>query len=106
MPIVSTHMRLYRLLLLGLLLWLSSFAAVCVTSGGIAVLRVGDALDTLIGMSSEQVSVEVDPEKLRVADVSEIRGSHAKLTAATGWKPDLPFERVLQDLLDYWRETF
>ena len=48
MPIVSTNMRLYRLLMMGLLLWLSSFAAVCVTSGGIALLR-SDSIEVAAG---------------------------------------------------------
>ncbi len=52
MSIVSTHIRLYRLLLLGLLLWLSSFAAVCVTSGGIAVLR-SDSIEVAPGAEIE-----------------------------------------------------
>jgi len=67
--------------------------------------RIADALDLLIGMSSATVSAEVDPEKLRDIDVPEIRGSHEKLTAATGWKPELPFERILDDLLAYWRSN-
>lgn len=39
MPFLFTNIRPYRLLLLGMLLWLSSVAAVCVTSGGIAVVK-------------------------------------------------------------------
>lgn len=52
MPIVSTNMRLSRLLMLGLLLWLSSFAAVCVTSGGIALLR-SDLIEVAVGAEIE-----------------------------------------------------
>jgi hypothetical protein len=52
MPIVSANMRLYRLPLLGLLLWLSSFAAVCVTSGGIAVLQ-SDRVELAVGADVE-----------------------------------------------------
>ena len=34
----------------------------------------------------------------------DIRGSHDKLTAATGWEPEIPFEQTLRDTLDWWRE--
>ena len=45
-----------------------------------------------------------DPAQLREREVHEIRGSHAKLTRATGWAPEIPLERTLADTLDWWRE--
>lgn len=65
--------------------------------------RIQDALDALLGMTNLRVDVRVDPERLRPVDVPEIRGSHARLTSATGWAPAVSFERLLADLLDYWR---
>ena len=53
--------------------------------------------------ASVEIQVEVDPELLRPVDVPEIRGSHDKLTDATGWKPDIPFEQLLSDLLEHYR---
>ena len=35
--------------------------------------------------------------------VPVLRGSHEKLTAATGWEPEIPIEQTLADLLDDWR---
>ena len=32
-----------------------------------------------------------------------LKGSHAKLTAATGWEPEISLETTLADLLDDWR---
>jgi GDP-4-dehydro-6-deoxy-D-mannose reductase len=34
----------------------------------------------------------------------EIRGTHDKLTEATGWMPEIPLEQTLRDTLDWWRE--
>lgn len=65
--------------------------------------RIQDALDTLLGLTHARVEVRVDPERLRPVDVPEVRGSHEKLTRATGWEPSLPLERVLEDLLNDWR---
>jgi GDP-4-dehydro-6-deoxy-D-mannose reductase len=42
---------------------------------------------------------EVDPALLRRHDVAEVRGSSARLTAVTGWQPEIPLERTLADTL-------
>jgi nucleoside-diphosphate-sugar epimerase len=44
-----------------------------------------------------------DPELLRDNEVLEIRGSHDRLTEATGWQPAVPLARSLDDTLAYWR---
>ncbi len=41
-----------------------------------------------------------DPALFRPADISEFRGSPALLTARTGWKPEIPLQQSLRDLLD------
>ncbi len=40
---------------------------------------------------------------MRPVDIQEISGSYAKLEAHTGWKPEIKFDRILDDLLEYWR---
>ncbi|MEA2457832.1 MAG: GDP-4-dehydro-6-deoxy-D-mannose reductase, partial [Thermoleophilaceae bacterium] len=46
-----------------------------------------------------------DPELLRDNEVLEIRGSHDRLTEATGWQPAVPLARSLDDTLAYWRQS-
>lgn len=60
-------------------------------------------LDILLSLSTVRVRIEVDPSRLRPSDNPVILGSHARLTADTGWKPEIPIEQTLADLLDYWR---
>jgi GDP-4-dehydro-6-deoxy-D-mannose reductase len=60
-------------------------------------------LDTLVSMARIDVVVEVRAERLRASDVSRAYGSFAKLEAATGWRPRIPLERTLTDVLDDWR---
>ncbi len=67
--------------------------------------RIGDALETLVAMSDADIRIEVDPERFRPTDTTEMIGSHDKFTRDTGWKPEETFERLLADLLAYWRET-
>jgi GDP-4-dehydro-6-deoxy-D-mannose reductase len=33
-----------------------------------------------------------------------VRGTSEKFTKRTGWRPEIPIDQTLQDLLDYWRE--
>jgi GDP-4-dehydro-6-deoxy-D-mannose reductase len=62
-------------------------------------------LDILLSLARVRVRVEVDPARLRPSDNPIILGSHARLTADTGWTPVIPIEQTLADLLDYWRRA-
>ncbi len=64
---------------------------------------IREMLDMLLGGSSVQVEVRVDPERLRPSDVPTLVGDPSKLRADTGWEPRIPLERTLADLLDDWR---
>jgi GDP-4-dehydro-6-deoxy-D-mannose reductase len=55
-------------------------------------------------MGSLEVRIETDPERMRPSDVPVLLGSAAKFERDTGWKPEIPFERTLSDLLEYWRD--
>ena len=66
---------------------------------------IQQVLDFLIGASAVKgIAVEVDPERLRPSDVMILEGDPSKIEKATGWKVEIPFERTLGELLDYWRE--
>jgi len=62
-----------------------------------------DLLDGLLRHSSAQVDVKVDPDKLRPIDQPIVLGSYERLSSETGWRPEIPLDRTLADLLDYWR---
>lgn len=74
--------------------------------GGSYTCEVGDTLNTLISYSTirNQINVEVDPERLRPIDADLQIPDCRKFKNHTGWEPIIPFERTMQDLLDYWRE--
>lgn len=73
--------------------------------GGAFSCSVDQMLDTLISLSPKkgQIRIEVDPNRLRPIDADLQVPNTAKFAAHTGWKPEIPFERTMQDLLDYWR---
>ena len=60
-------------------------------------------LDILLSFARVRLRVETDPGRLRPSDTPVVHGSHARLTAETGWEPRIPIEQTLSDLLDYWR---
>jgi GDP-4-dehydro-6-deoxy-D-mannose reductase len=67
-------------------------------------ITIREALDKLISLSTAEVTVEVDPARLRPSDVEILIGDSSKFREATGWEPRISFEQTLSDLLDYWRE--
>ena len=66
-------------------------------------LAVQDLADQLLAQSTVPLRFETDPELLRPVDVPVIRGSHDRLTAATGWEPEISISQTLTDLLEDWR---
>ncbi len=64
---------------------------------------VKEVLDILLSLGRIPIEVEVDPGKLRRADIPALRGDNRKLREATGWSPAIPLERTLEDLLEWWR---
>ena len=49
-------------------------------------------------------TVSQDPELIRPADEPIIWGSTSKIRARTAWKPTIPLEQTLSDMLAYWRQ--
>ncbi len=72
-----------------------------VASGHARPIRA--VLDTLLSMSDAVVDVEFDPSRLRPSEIEELAGDASRFRAATGWSPQIPFERTLADTLGYWR---
>jgi len=37
--------------------------------------------------------------------VPVLLGDYTKFKDATGWEPEIPYDKTLADMLEYWRET-
>ena len=66
-------------------------------------ISIEEMLGLLLSMSRANIEVKVDPERLKPSDVPLLHGDYGKFHRKTGWKPEIPFERTLEDLLAYWR---
>ena len=67
-------------------------------------IAIQEVLDKLLAMSEVEITVEQDPERVRVGDIPVLVGDAGKLRALTGWKPEIPLEQSLREILDWWRE--
>jgi len=74
--------------------------------GGTYSCTIKNLLNYLISLSpkQDQISIEVDPERLRPIDADLQVPDTTKFEKHTGWKPEVSFEQTMKDLLDYWRE--
>jgi GDP-4-dehydro-6-deoxy-D-mannose reductase len=66
-------------------------------------VAMSEVLETLVGMSSKKVKVEVDQSKMRPSDVPDFVGDNSKLRKETKWSPTIPIKESLRDVLDFWR---
>jgi GDPmannose 4,6-dehydratase len=73
--------------------------------GGTYSCTVGDMLKHLLSLSTvRNIRIETDPNRLRPIDADLQVPDTRKFQEHTGWKPEISFEKTMQDLLDYWRE--
>ena len=66
-------------------------------------LSIKEMLDLLLKISKVKVEIKQDSARMRPSDVNVLLGDNTKFCKQTGWKPEIPFEQTLKDLLEYWR---
>jgi GDP-mannose 4,6-dehydratase len=72
--------------------------------GGNRTMTISEALNILLSFSKTPFDVVVDPKLLRPSDVTLQIPCTDKFQAVTGWEPEIPFEKTLEDMLIYWRD--
>jgi GDP-4-dehydro-6-deoxy-D-mannose reductase len=65
---------------------------------------VAELIGMLVDVADRDIDHTVDPARVRAHEVAEIRGSHERLTRATGWQPEIPLAATLADTVAWWRE--
>ncbi len=66
---------------------------------------IQEILDMLIEITGVDVEVRQDQSKMRPSDVPRLEGDNSRFQADTGWKPEIPLEKTLRDLVDFWRKN-
>ena len=66
--------------------------------------RIGDAVHLLLRMSETAIAIEQDADLMRPSDVPVTTGDARRANAALGWRPAIPWETTLHDVLDTYRK--
>lgn len=67
--------------------------------------KMSEIIDILLSFSNAKIKVEVDPALLRPSDNPELLCDNTKISSLTGWKPEIPIEKTLKEILEYWRKN-
>lgn len=60
---------------------------------------IGSLIERLCALARIAPAVQVDPALVRADDPPELRGDASLLTELTGWRPEVPLQRTLTELL-------
>lgn len=66
--------------------------------------RIGDVLALLLEQARLEAPIVQDADRLRPIDPGSIVGDGSRFRGLTGWKPEIPFEQTMADILEDWRE--
>ena len=65
--------------------------------------KIRAVLDHLLAKSRAKMTIETDPAKVRPREAVRMEASIARAERDAGWRPEIPLERTLDDLLAWWR---
>lgn len=65
--------------------------------------KMSDILNILLSFSNTKIKIEIDPKLLRPSDNPDLVSDNTKVETLTGWKPKIPINQTLKDILEYWR---
>ena len=66
-------------------------------------VRLTEVVARLATRARVTVRIEVDPARVRPADVPWLVGDPSRLARDTGWRAEIPLDRTLGDVLEEWR---
>lgn len=68
-------------------------------------VAIGDIANRLLVLAGGSLTLETDPDLVRPVDIPVLQGNPGRLQAATGWKPEVPLDDTLRDVLSYWEDA-
>jgi len=66
---------------------------------------IKSVLELLLSLSKvKNIEIKQDPSRMRPSDVPILLGDYSKFKKQTGWQPEIPFEKTMEDSLNFWRK--
>jgi len=65
-------------------------------------VAVSEIATRLLALAGSDLELVTDPALVRPVDVPVLRGDPSLLETVTGWKPEIPLDETLEDVLSYW----
>ncbi|MBV9660164.1 MAG: GDP-mannose 4,6-dehydratase [Acidimicrobiales bacterium] len=67
-------------------------------------VTIRQVAERLLALAGVDIPIVVDPARVRQSDIPELRGDPSRIEKATGWRPEIPLDVTLADVLRYWQE--
>lgn len=64
---------------------------------------IKELLNRLLSLTDRNIEIRTNPDLMRPSDNPDIRGNAQAFSRLTSWKPEIPIEQTLNDILMYWR---
>jgi GDP-4-dehydro-6-deoxy-D-mannose reductase len=72
--------------------------------GGATAYPMQQVLEEVLRQSSRtDITATIDPSLLRPTDEKIISGDCTRMHTETGWRPNIPFQQTISDMLSFWR---
>lgn len=68
-------------------------------------IKIAEVLETLIKFSQQKIKINVDKSLFRPVDNPELLCDATKVRKTINWKPEIAFDKTLEDILNYWRRN-
>jgi GDP-4-dehydro-6-deoxy-D-mannose reductase len=63
-------------------------------------------LNTALSLSRVPIKAVQDPARMRASDIPLIEPDISRISADTGWKPEISMEKTVEDTLCWWRDRY
>ena len=66
-------------------------------------IAIRELLDMLLARARVPIRIRLDPHRYRPNDTPLLVGDPTRIRTELGWQPEIPIERAIDDVLEYWR---
>jgi GDP-4-dehydro-6-deoxy-D-mannose reductase len=66
-------------------------------------MTIGNVVEHLVTKARVRVRIRVDPTRFRPNDLAIVEGDPTRIREELGWRPEIPLQQTLEDVLEYWR---